>query len=322
MRFSFVSRLKRESIRYDNPGGHGVIMNIFGAAQDVFSGFFPEGSEDFVVSFHESLRHGDRDRALSSDGIGVIGTDRERNQKASYTIRLANTQKQKKVAKELIGRMYSWRKYQSDNILQDNPRLTTFIAFDGYGCPVGTVTVGLDSPEGLFAEEVYGDEVNALRLARGKICEFTCLAVLPEVRSRTLLGRLFHMAMIYASRMFNQNAVVFEVTPRHGQFYEKMLGMNRIASGRICKRVNTPSVLIHSDFSYVAEQVEKSHKKPVGASDLLSAKDRSLYRHFFNSCEEVDIVRRLDELLKREKNRLPSLSDFPVLSSPVLIASN
>ena len=299
-----------------------VSMNFFDAAQEIFSGVFPEASEDLVVSFHETHRHGDLKHELSSDGIGTVGAEGGRRHKTSYVIRLANTQKQKKAAKELIGKMYSWRNYQSDNILQDNPRLTTFVSYDGYGRLVGTVTVGLDSPEGLFAEEVYRDEVTSLRLTRGKICEFTCLAVLPEVRSRKVLGGLFHVAMIYASRMFNHNGVVFEVTPRHGQFYENMLGMNRIASGRICKRVNTPSVLIYSDFSHVEKQVEKSHQESAGDSDSLSAKDRSLYRHFFNRFEETGIIRRFEEIIKKEKSGVVNAPDFSCLSSSPLFASN
>ena len=157
---------------------------------------------------------------------------------------------------------------------------------------------------------------------KGKICEFTCLAVLPDVKSRKILGGLFHVAMIYASRMFNHNGVVFEVTPRHGQFYENMLGMNRIASGRICKRVNTPSVLIYSDFSYVEKQVEKSHQESFGNADSLSPKDRSLYRHFFNRFEEASIVRRFDEIMKKEETGFEPASSLPSLMPLSVFVSN
>jgi hypothetical protein len=295
-------------------GGLEVMMNFFSAAQDIFSGFRPEMSENFVVSFHESNRHGDSERKISSGGIG---TERGRGLKTSYTICLANTQNQKKAARDLIGKMYSWRNFRSDNVLQESSRLTTFVAYDGYGRLVGTVTVGLDSHEGLFAEEAYRDELTSLRLTRGKVCEFTCLAVLPEVKSRKVLGGLFHVAMLYASRMFNHSGVVFEVIPRHAQFYEKMLGMNRIASGRICKRANVAAVLIHSDFSYVDEQIERIHGEPVEEDEFPLDKERSLYRYFFNSFEESGIVRRFDELLKKEESSIEPATSFFSSVSPL-----
>lgn len=298
------------------------MMNFFGAAQEIFFGFRPEMSENFVVSFHESHRHGDLEQKMSSDGIGRVGTEGERRHKGSYTICLANTQNQKKAARDLIGKMYSWRKFRSDNVLQESSRLTTFVAHDGYGRLVGTVTVGLDSHEGLFAEEAYRDEITSLRLTRGKVCEFTCLAVLPEVKSRKVLGGLFHVAMLYASRMFNHSGVVFEVIPRHAQFYEKMLGMNRIASGRICKRANVTAVLIHSDFSYVDDQIARIHGEPVEEDESPLGQDRSLYRYFFNSFEEAGIVRRFDEILKKEESGVQIASSVSSLMPLSIFASN
>ena len=299
-----------------------MIMNFFGAAQDILSEFLPEANEDFVVSFHESPLHADHEQALSSDGIGRVRIEGERRHKASYTIRLANTQKQKRAAKELIGKMYSWRNYQSDNILQDNPRLTTFVAYDEEGRLSGTITVGLNAPEGLFADEVYQEELESLRTPGRLVCEFIGLAIAPEIRSQKVLGGLFHVAMIYASKIFNHTDVVFEVSPRHGRFYEKMLGMKRVASGRICTRVNTASVLFTSEFSYGESQIEKVHGESLEDAKTLSSRDRSLYRYFFNGFEEAGIIRRFDELLKKEKSDVQKVSSFSSLSPSPLFASN
>lgn len=299
-----------------------MIKNFFDAAQNIFSVLRPEAEEDLVVGFDEpdsACRTTWRRSFVSARELErSVGGDSQN----LYTIRLANSQKQKKSAKELIGKMYSHRNYKSDNLLPESSRLTTFVACDGSGRLIGTVTVGLDSPEGLFADDVYRDEVTSLRLKRGKVCEFTCLAVLPEIRSKRVLGGLFHVAMLYASRVFGHSGVVFEVTPRHGRFYEKMLGMNRIASGRICKRVNTTSVLIYSDFSHIDEQVEKVHRKSVGEDGSRFNRDRSLYQHFFNGFEEAAILRRFAELLKKEESSLQSVSSFSSLSAVPLVTSN
>lgn len=298
------------------------MKNFFNVAQNIFSGFVPEIVENSIVSFCESSMPGYSAEGSPSERIEVGGSVEGENRKTFYTICLANTQNQKKAARDLIGKMYSWRNFRSDNVLQESSRLTTFVAYDGCGRLVGTVTVGLDSHEGLFAEEAYRDEITSLRLSRGKVCEFTCLAVLPEVKSRKVLGGLFHVAMLYASRMFNHSGVVFEVIPRHAQFYEKMLGMNRIASGRICKRANVAAVLIHSDFSYVEEQIERIYGESPEEDEFPLGKDRSLYRYFFNSFEAAGIVRRFDELLKKEKSGVQNASAFPSLSLSPLFASN
>ena len=298
-----------------------VIKNFLGAAQNIFSGLLSEVNEDFVVSFHDSPRHGIREERASSDCIKV-GVEEMGNRKTSYAIRLANTQKQKKAAKELIGKMYSWRNYESDNILQENPRLTTFVAHDEEGRLSGTITVGLDAPEGLFADEVYQEELASLRTPGRRVCEFIGLAMAPEIRSQKVLGGLFHVAMIYASKMFNHTDVVFEVSPRHGRFYEKALGMKVVASGRICPRVNTASVLFTSEFSYGESQIEKVHRESLKEEEAQSGKDRSLYRHSFNSFEEAFIVRRFDEILKKEESCLQPVLSFASFSPAPFLASN
>lgn len=304
------------------PGGLDVIKNFFGTAQNIFSGLLPDANEDFVVSFHDSPRQGCREQGDSSDCVEKSEIVKKWNRKTSYAIRLANTQKQKKAAKELIGKMYSWRNYQSDNILQENPRLTTFVAHDEEGRLSGTITVGLDAPEGLFADEVYKEELASLRTPGRRVCEFIGLAVAPEIRSQKVLGGLFHVAMIYASKMFNHTDVVFEVSPRHGRFYEKMLGMKLVASGRICPRVNTASVLFTSEFSYGESQIEKVHRELLEEEKAQLLKDRSLYRHFFNGVEEAAILRRFDELLKKEESSLQPATTFSSLSTAPIFASN
>lgn len=218
--------------------------------------------------------------------------------------------------------MYSRRNYKSENLLQESSRLKTFVVHDGWDHLVGTVTVGLESDEGLFAEEVYRDEVASIRAKRGKLCEFTGLAVLPEIRSQKVLGGLFHVAMLYASKIFNHTGVVFEVTPRHGRFYEKTLGMKQVASGRICPRVNTPSVLIYSDFSYVDEQVEKVHRQFSEGRECSLFQDRSVYKYFFSDAEAAGIVSRFDELLKKEECNLQHVSSFSSLSPAPFFASS
>lgn len=272
---------------------------------------------ELIVSFRES---GSSSNQMGHAVPSALGLEkRQERDPRLYSIRWANTQKQKKSARALIEKMYSRRNYKSVGLLEENSRLSTFLVYDGLDRLVGTVTVGLDSSEGLFAEEVYREEVNSIRKTRGKVCEFTGLAVLPDVRSKKVLGGLFHVAMIYASRIANHSGVIFEVTPMHGRIYEKMLGMNLVASGKICPRVNVESVLIHADFSFVEEQIQSVHlsAKQSGVEMFLS---QSLYQHFFCSPEVSGILKRFDELLKKEST--PSPSAFAPLSSSLLASGS
>ena len=290
----------------------GVIKSFLTSTRRLFQSLVPDHDGSFIVSFSESERVPYHPNTLFSQGrdssrlSGLLNHNR-------YTISRANTYKQKKAARELIGKMYSQRNYKSENLLQESSRLTTFVAYTGSGKLAGTVTVGLDSGDGLFAEESYQEEVASLRKRNGKVCEFTCLAVAPEIRSRKVLAGLFHVAMLYASRLFDHSGVIFEVTPQHGQFYEKMLGMKNIASGQICKRVNTPSVLIHSGFSYIDEQILRAHGQLQRNQESHPVQTPSLYRHFFDKEKEDSIVSRLDGLLEKKKSCSP-----PAISSPLL----
>lgn len=290
-----------------------MLENFLTSTRRLLQGLIPDNDSSCIVSFSEPELFSSRTNDTFSQVRQSFRLSGSHNHNR-YTISRANTHKQKKAARELIGKMYSQRNYNSENVLQENSRLTTFVAYTGSGKLAGTVTVGLDSGNGLFAEESYQEEVASLRQAAGKVCEFTCLAVAPDIRSRKVLAGLFHVAMLYASRLFDHSGVIFEVTPQHGQFYEKMLGMKNIASGRICKRVSTPSVLIHSGFSYIEEQISKAHGPLQHNQGFHPVQEPSLYRHFFDKEKEASIVRRLDGLLEK-RNPCPP----PSIASPLLV---
>ena len=92
------------------------------------------------------------------------------------------------------------------------------------------ISVGFDSPIGLLCDELYLDEINVLRDAGRKVCEFTKLAMDSVVHSKRVLAALFHVAYIYAHRIKGFHHLLIEVNPRHVRYYEKMLGFR--VSGR------------------------------------------------------------------------------------------
>nr|MBV0880109.1 N-acetyltransferase [Noviherbaspirillum sp. L7-7A] len=186
--------------------------------------------------------------------------------------------------------MYAWRGYGSAHQVKASPSRITLTASDKEKV-IGTVTLGIDSEEGLLADEIFKPEIDKRRNAGGKVCELTKLAFDPDIRSKFALASLFHIVFIYGRRMHNCTDVFIEVNPRHRRFYETMLGFRRQCEIRTNPRVNAPAVLLWVDIGYVEEQIHKYG----GTSDNPDT-TRSLYPYFFSPREEAGIHGRLVSL--------------------------
>ena len=120
-------------------------------------------------------------------------TDKDR----TFGIRLADTDEGRNSASLLISKMYATRGYNVANMEKDANRIT--LSASDNGVVIGTVTLGLDSPErGILADEVFGDRVNEYRAREARLCEITKLAFDPMVRSKMAMAALFHTLFIYA----------------------------------------------------------------------------------------------------------------------------
>jgi hypothetical protein len=174
------------------------------------------------------------------------------------SIRVARTEMERLQAKTLVQRMYSLRGFRCENIVLDSPQSTTLVAEKERGGIIGTVTIHRDSPnEGLHSDDGYKWEIDSLRLKGRKLCEFNGLAIDPGVNSKRFLARLFHVAMIYPAEMFGITDCIIEVSYSHAKFYERQLGFKRIAEGRACRRVNSVGALLHAEFSFLKDRLQK-----------------------------------------------------------------
>jgi hypothetical protein len=187
----------------------------------------------------------------------------------------------------LIKRMYSWRGYETENVVvsSHNPNRLTLEATIGRRL-VGTLTLGLDSDEGLSADELYFDEVNEFRREGRKLCELTKLAVDPQYSSKEILASLFHLAYIYGHRIHKATDLFIEVNPRHAGFYRRMLGLAQIGEERSCRRVQAPAVLMHLELDYVNAQISS-------LAGSCRSSEKSLYPYFFSKHEEKGLASRL-----------------------------
>lgn len=200
-------------------------------------------------------------------------------ERRGYRVRRVGLPERRSKASMLIERMYSRRGYHTETacVLLHRPTRITLETSRGEEL-FGTLTLGLDSKEGLLADELYQSEMNGLRAMGRKLCEISRLAVDPQYGSKDVLASLFHLAYIYARIKHKATDVLIEVNPRHAGFYKRMLGFRQIGQVQTCSRVNAPAVLLHLELAYMDAQIARH-------AGSRNTTERSLYPYFFASCE-------------------------------------
>jgi hypothetical protein len=202
----------------------------------------------------------------------------------SMTIRLADCDGHRSRANMLLNRMYSWRGYGSNHRLPAAPNCITITA-TSQDDVIGTLTLTVDSPEGMAAARTFPEEIQRFREAPGaKLCELTKFAFDTSSPARPRLAALFHIIFIYGS-MHRCTDCFIEVNPRHRRFYEAMLGFRCIGAPRTNESVNAPAQLMWLNLADVRRQIDRQ----VGEAKA----GRSLYAHFFSAREERGLFGRL-----------------------------
>jgi hypothetical protein len=221
-----------------------------------------------------------------------------------YQIRVAEEKSRLREIGALVNRMYAWRGYQTPSTEQvERPK--NQVTLEGiFGNHLfGTLSVTLDSPGGLAADGLYTEELNALRKADSRLCEFTQLAIEPRFNSKDFLARLIHVAFVYAHLIQHASDMVIEVNPRHVGFYRRMLGFKRAGPERLCERVLAPAVLMHIDLTTMGQQIAR-HGGGNRQDDA-----RSLYPHFFSPDEQSVLCERMTRHVEtRVYGAAPALS--------------
>jgi hypothetical protein len=240
--------------------------------QPNMAGFNSE-SNDSALDGKEAAHH---------DNLTEIAIDQ-----TSFGIRVADTEQGRSAASLLINKMYAWRGYAGTHKIEDNPNRITLSAADK-GMVKGTVTLGIDSPIGILADEIFKEEIDAFRERGAKVCEITKLAFDPTASSKIALASLFHLLFIYGRHLHGCTDVFIEVNPRHRRFYETMLGFKRLGDLRTNPRVDAPAYLLWTSLDYVQSQIER-----LGGTSSHPGVERSLYPYFFSPREEQGILNRL-----------------------------
>ena len=121
---------------------------------------------------------------------------------------------------------------------------------------VGTLTVVIDSPAGLFADEVNRDFIEPLRAEGRRLSELVRLAVSHQrdTDSRNVLAALFNAAHGIGVANGLHDALI-EVNPRHVGFYLRALCFQVAGTARVCPRVNAPSVLLRMSLADLTRKI-------------------------------------------------------------------
>lgn len=207
-----------------------------------FSPYQPDSiSSDDTSSQFSPLREYRISRHPKSNPNPATGTDclLQRN---GYSIHLVSSLKQCIKASTLIKRMYASRGYQTEStsVFLYTPNQFTFLALIG-DIIAGTVTLRIDSEEGLLADELYSQEINNFRARGKKVCELSKFALDPQYSSKEIIASLFQAAYIYARDIGKATDFFCEVNPRHTAPQKRMFGFRQIGEKKTCPRVNAPA---------------------------------------------------------------------------------
>jgi hypothetical protein len=229
-----------------------------------------------------------------------LPADHEFGQK-TIAVRLADSDGQRSLASILVNRMYAWRGYGANHKLSSNRNRVTFTACAD-DAVIGTLSLGVDGPDGLAADETFKDELDRFRAIPGaSLCELTKFACDPSTKSQPALAALFHVIFIYGTQRYDCTDLFIEVHPRHVRFYDAMLGFQKVGAPRLNPAVtwwpaDVPVQLMWLKVSEIRRLID-AH---AGGK---SAGGRSLYPHFFSHQEEQGIWARIAALSSKRQDK-------------------
>ncbi|WP_374582925.1 N-acetyltransferase [Pseudoduganella sp.] len=245
------------------------------SSQDAPSTIAPETAEDAATP--HTVSEGDPLLAQLPDQV---------TQELNFGIRMVDTPDGRNQASMLIHRMYSWRGFSGNHALKPVANRVTLMASQK-GEAVGTLSVGLDCPEGLLADELFKPELDAVRAQGGRICEIIKFAFDMAGTSKQYQAALFHLAVITARDLHKCTHMFIEVQPRHRAFFDNALGFKQLGEAKMNPRVSVQGILMCVELAYMTEQIQRYG----GKGNLPGV--RSFYPHFFSPREEIGIVNRM-----------------------------
>ncbi len=215
--------------------------------------------------------------------------------RADYKICIVNSHEQRIETNKLVQSRYASKGYLTDNSTTPHQNLhqITFEASNDHQL-FGTISLTIDSNDGLLSDSLYANEINNLRNKNRTVCELSKFASHTAHGSKEVFAALFHLAHIYAYILNDVQDAVIEVNPRHAFFYKRMLGFHQIGAERICERVNAPAILLHLDLDFMRQQI-------ISLSPQNPSNSRTIYPYFLSQHEEKRLTKKLEKFFLQEK---------------------
>jgi hypothetical protein len=229
-----------------------------------------------------------RRRGSENDGLHTfqLPNSADTSFDKTITVRLVGCDGERNTANMLINRKYSRRGYGMDHEVPRAPNCVTFTA-SSRNALVGTLSLTVDSADGLAGDKTFKDELDKFRAVPGaKLCELTRFAFDTSKPSLHLLASLFHIIFIYGTHHFDCTDLFIEVNPRHRRFYQAMLGFRMVGMPKTNETVGAPSYLMSLKVSEIRRLIDDAANNRI-------ASPHSLYPYFFSKKEEIGIYNRL-----------------------------
>jgi len=174
---------------------------------------------------------------------------------------------QNEAAEKLVRRRYAWRGYslpetENAHIAAGDHKSGVTLLVEVRGTLVGTLTLRLDSPQGLLAEQTYGEEIERVRSQGRLVGELVRLAIEEGVDWKPVLDALLQATYLIVRVEHSLTDVFIEVNPRHVRFHQRVFGFAATTAERMCPRVGAPSVLMHLDVEEFGRRLQLHTPSP------------------------------------------------------------
>ncbi len=185
-----------------------------------------------------------------------------------FSVKVASSPRDRARAWALAYRAYLEKEYAARDAsrlwygLHDAlPNTLTLLVEEG-SVAVAALTLVLDSPLALPADELYGRELDRLRARGRKLCELVSLVSADTgLRSGVEITKhLFRLAYLAARRLEKATDFVITVNPRHVRYYRRVLLMEELGQPRDYNKVGgAPAVLLRLDLETAEERFREKH---------------------------------------------------------------
>lgn len=166
---------------------------------------------------------------------------------------IAATAELKDRANELLRQAYSQAGFGEGHSVIHDEQHTPFVVQLGDQV-FGTLTLAVDSPQGLAVDRTFPVEVATLRNSGARLCELTKFAF-DIAATRQVLAGLFATIFRHGIDRHRCTDLLIEVNPLHQRFYERQLGFVPISAQRHNNRVNAPAILMRLEIVDVTRQI-------------------------------------------------------------------